>query len=157
VTSFAARARLAPLGLITGLDAVLPQFMPRLVSDLLGTSARRMLQAVADGETNQSGWAALADRRLRATLKQLCDSVRADLHPVYRRLVKLTLDESIANCRHSFYLLLAQCQYRINPRRAPRRNPAGGERHSQQKQRYSGERRGIRGPDFEQQTGEPPR
>jgi hypothetical protein len=38
-----------------------------LVSDLLGTSARRMLQALADGET--------------------------DLHPVYRRLVTLTLEE----------------------------------------------------------------
>ena len=38
-----------------------------LVSDLLGTSARRMLKALADGETSPSVLAALADQRLRAT------------------------------------------------------------------------------------------
>ena len=38
-----------------------------LVSDLLGASARRMLQALADGETNPATLAALADQRLRAT------------------------------------------------------------------------------------------
>src|SRR5216684_1987395 len=37
------------------------------VSDLLGASARRMLQAVADGETNPETLAGLASRRLRAT------------------------------------------------------------------------------------------
>ena len=38
-----------------------------LVSDLLGASARRMLAAIADGETNREILAALADRGLRAT------------------------------------------------------------------------------------------
>ena len=38
-----------------------------VVSDLLGTSARRMLQGLADGETEPSALAALADSRLRAT------------------------------------------------------------------------------------------
>src|SRR5438445_2243847 len=37
-----------------------------LVSDLLGLSARRMLQAIADGETDSAALAALADERLRA-------------------------------------------------------------------------------------------
>jgi transposase len=66
-----------------------------LVSDLLGASARRMLQALADGETNAATLAALASRRLRATPEQLADALGAcaDLHPVYRRLLKLTLDE----------------------------------------------------------------
>jgi transposase len=66
-----------------------------VVSDLLGTSARRMLHAVGDGETDPSTLAALADSRLRATPDQLRDAFGAcgDLHPVYRRLVKLTLDE----------------------------------------------------------------
>ena len=64
-----------------------------LVSDLLGTSARRMLQALADGETDPATLAALADQRLRATPDQLRNAFGAcaDLHPVYRRLVKLTL------------------------------------------------------------------
>ena len=66
-----------------------------VVSDLLGTSARRMLHAVGDGETDPTALAALADSRLRATPDQLRDAFGAcaDLHPVYRRLVKLTLDE----------------------------------------------------------------
>jgi transposase len=66
-----------------------------VVSDLLGTSARRMLQAVGEGETDPTALAALADQRLRATPEQLRDAFGAcaDLHPVYRRLVKLTLDE----------------------------------------------------------------
>jgi transposase len=66
-----------------------------LVSDLLGTSARRMLQALADGETNPATLAALADQRLRATALQLSDAFSASttLNPVYRRLLKLTLEE----------------------------------------------------------------
>jgi transposase len=66
-----------------------------LVSELLGPSARRMLQAVADGETSPATVAALASQRLRATPDQLCDalSARTDLHPVYRRLLHMALGE----------------------------------------------------------------
>jgi transposase len=66
-----------------------------LVSDLLGLSARRMLQAVADGETEPERLAALADRRLHATAEQLCDAFGAcgALNPVYRRLIHLALEE----------------------------------------------------------------
>ena len=66
-----------------------------LVSDLLGQSARRMLQALADGETNPASLAALGDRRLRATSEQLCDALGAcrNLHSVYRELLRLTLEE----------------------------------------------------------------
>jgi len=65
------------------------------VSDLLGVSARRMLRALADGETNPASLAALAYRRLRATPQQLCDALGAcmDLNPVYRRLLKMMLEE----------------------------------------------------------------
>ena len=45
-----------------------------VVSDLLGISARRMLQALADGETDPAALAALAAPRLRATPEQLCDA-----------------------------------------------------------------------------------
>jgi transposase len=41
-----------------------------LVSDLLGASARRMLHALADGETSPAALAALADQRLHATQQQ---------------------------------------------------------------------------------------
>ena len=66
-----------------------------LVSDLLGVSARRMLKALADGETNPAALAALADQKLRATPEQLCDALGActDLKPVYRRLLKMALEQ----------------------------------------------------------------
>jgi transposase len=65
------------------------------VSDLLGASARRMLKALADGETNPATLSALADRKLHATQEQLCDALGAcrDLNPVYRRLLKMMLEE----------------------------------------------------------------
>jgi len=66
-----------------------------LVADLLGASARRMLKALAEGETNPAALAALADERLRATPEQLCDALGActDLKPVYRRLLKMVLEQ----------------------------------------------------------------
>jgi transposase len=66
-----------------------------LVSDLLGASARRMLKALADGETNPAVLASLADKRLRATREQLSDALGAcaQLNPTYRRLVRMMLEE----------------------------------------------------------------
>jgi transposase len=66
-----------------------------LVADLLGPSARRMLRAVAEGETDPAAVVALASVRLRATPDQLRDALGActDLHPVYRRLLAMTLEE----------------------------------------------------------------
>ena len=66
-----------------------------LVTDLLGASARRMLKALAESETNPATLAALADQRLRATPEQLCDALGActDLKPVYRRLLKMVLEQ----------------------------------------------------------------
>src|SRR2546430_12205876 len=66
-----------------------------LVSDLLGVSARRMLKALGDGETNPAVLAAMADKKLRATPTQLCDALGActELNAVYRRLLKMTLEE----------------------------------------------------------------
>src|ERR1700686_20050 len=65
------------------------------VSDLLGVSARRMLKALADGETDPAVLADLADYRLRATPEQLRDALGgcAQLHDVYRRLLKMALEE----------------------------------------------------------------
>lgn len=66
-----------------------------LVSDLLGPSARRMLRAIATGDTDPRAVAALGSARLHATPDQLRDALGActDLHPVYRRLLAMTLDE----------------------------------------------------------------
>jgi len=66
-----------------------------LVSDLLGLSARRMLKALAKGETDPAAVAALADYRLRATREDLSDALGAcrELNPVYRRLLQAALEE----------------------------------------------------------------
>lgn len=54
-----------------------------------------MLKAIADGETDPVALAALADGRLRATPEQLRDAlgVCQELNPVYRRLIKMALEE----------------------------------------------------------------
>jgi transposase len=65
------------------------------VSDLLGVSARRMLKALAEGETDPGVLAAMADRGLRATPEQLREALgaSAQLSGVFRRLLKMALEE----------------------------------------------------------------
>jgi transposase len=80
------------------LEALLEEMhikLSSLVSDLLGPSARRMLQTIADGATDPTAVAALAHQRLRATPDTLADALGAcrDLPRVYRHLLQLTLDE----------------------------------------------------------------
>ena len=80
------------------LEALLEQAhlkLSSLVSDLLGVSPRRMLEALANGATDPGTLAALADHRLRATPEQLRDALEAcqELSPVYRRLLKMALEE----------------------------------------------------------------
>jgi transposase len=80
------------------LEALLEQAHIKLssfVSDLLGVSARRILKALADGETDPAVLAVMADCRLRATAEQLRDALGAcsQLNGVYRRLLKMALEE----------------------------------------------------------------
>ena len=72
------------------------------VADLIGPSARRMLRAIANGETDPGAVVALGSQRLHATPDQLRDALGActDLHPVYRRLLALMLDELDVIERH---------------------------------------------------------
>jgi transposase len=64
------------------------------VSDLLGWSGRRMLRALAEGETDPARIAALAAPELRATQQQLCDalSAAATLGELHRTILKLFLE-----------------------------------------------------------------
>jgi transposase len=80
------------------LEALLEQAHIKLssfVSDLLGVSARRMLKAIVEGETDPAALAALADHRLRATPAELRDALGAcsEMDAVFRRLIKMALDE----------------------------------------------------------------
>ena len=60
-----------------------------VVSDLLGVSARRILKALVEGETNPAVLAAMADKALRATPEALCDALGAgvQLSGVHRQLL----------------------------------------------------------------------
>lgn len=73
-----------------------PCLFSSLVSDLLGASARRMLKALTEGETDPAALAALADWRLRTKPEQLCDALGActDIKPLYRPLLQMALDGS---------------------------------------------------------------
>lgn len=86
------------VGFQNQLEALLEQMHVKLsgqVSNLLGVSGRRMLEALAEGATDPTAVAALADPGLRATQEQLCDALAAcvDLPPVYRRLLKMELEQ----------------------------------------------------------------
>jgi transposase len=88
----------AKVGFRNQLESLLEQAHIKLssfVSDLLGVSARRMLKALAEGETDPAALAALADCRLQATPEQLRDALGAcaQLNGVYRRLIKMALKE----------------------------------------------------------------
>jgi hypothetical protein len=68
-----------------------------LVSDLLGTSARRMLKALADGETNPA--ARCIGGLPLAPLRQNCATpwgAFTELDPVYRRLVKILREPQLS-------------------------------------------------------------
>ena len=64
------------------------------VSDLLGMSGRRMLQGLADGETDAAALAALAEPELKATPEQLADalSAAATLSGLHRQILGLFLE-----------------------------------------------------------------
>ncbi len=62
-----------------------------LVSDLLGASGRRILRALAEGETDPARLAALGDKRLRASQADLLDALSGPASPLHRQVLALYL------------------------------------------------------------------
>jgi transposase len=64
------------------------------VSDLLGLSSRRMLGALAAGQTDPAALAVLAEPELRATPEQLMDALRAaeTMSVLHRQILRLFLE-----------------------------------------------------------------
>jgi len=80
--------------LLNQLEALLEEARIKLssvTSDLLGVSGRRILKALADGETNPDRLAELGDDRLRCSQKELADALTGSVEPVHRDLLKLYL------------------------------------------------------------------
>ena len=64
-----------------------------VISDIMGLSGRKMIEAMIDGVRNPSRLAALADRRLKATPKQLYDALHGRLTDHHRFMLKLYLSQ----------------------------------------------------------------
>jgi len=63
------------------------------ISNLLGVSGRRMLEALAAGESDPRKLAALGDGRLRATPEQLAAALNGSMSEMQRLLLRQRLDE----------------------------------------------------------------
>ena len=93
-----------------------------MVSDLLGQSGRRMLEGIAEGKLGPAEIALLADRQLRATPEQLTDALSAvaELNPVYRKLLRHSLNElalldsQIADLEKEIAMLLGEHQEAVH-------------------------------------------
>jgi transposase len=64
-----------------------------VVSDLLGKSGRRMLEALLVGVTDPIALAALGDRRLQASQEQLTDALSGRLTDAHRLVLRLFLQQ----------------------------------------------------------------
>jgi transposase len=76
------------------LEALLEEAQIKLsgvISELLGQSGRRILQAIADGETDVAQLAELGDRRLQCSREELADALRGQVQPFHRKLLALQL------------------------------------------------------------------
>lgn len=76
------------------LEALLEEARIKLsgvISDLLGSSGRRILQALAEGETDPAKLAELGDDRLRSSKEELRDALTGSPEPVHLKLLKLYL------------------------------------------------------------------
>jgi transposase len=63
-----------------------------VISDLLGASGRRILRAVARGETNPEALADLGDRHLRCGHQALVDALTGAMNSLHRELLRQHLD-----------------------------------------------------------------
>jgi transposase len=64
-----------------------------VISDILGTSGRRMIEAMLEGESNPQVLAALADRRLKATPDELREALHGRLNQTHRFLLRTHLKQ----------------------------------------------------------------
>jgi transposase len=64
-----------------------------VISDILGVSGRRMIEAMIEGVRNPQKLAALADRRIKASPKELYDALHGRLTQHHRFLLRLHLGQ----------------------------------------------------------------
>jgi transposase len=77
------------------LEALLEEARIKLssvISDLLGVSGRRILQALSKGENDPAKLAALGDDRLQCSEQELADALNGSPEPIHLELLKLYLE-----------------------------------------------------------------
>jgi transposase len=77
------------------MEALLEEMQIKLssvVSELLGLSARRILRALAKGESDPVRLAELGDFRLRCSKEELADALRGEVAPMHRELLALFVE-----------------------------------------------------------------
>jgi len=63
-----------------------------VVTDLLGSSGLRILNALASGETDANNLASLGNDRLRCTKEQLVEALTGSSHPMHAHMLSLELE-----------------------------------------------------------------
>jgi len=77
------------------LEALLEETRIKLssvISELLGLSGRRILRALAEGESDPAELAKLGDFRLKCSTEELTDALRGQWQPLHRQMLKLFLE-----------------------------------------------------------------
>jgi transposase len=96
-----------------------------VISDVMGVSGRRMIEAMIDGVRNPRRLAELADRRLKATPKELYDALHGRVTAHHRFLLKLHLGQydvlaaSIDEIDGRIETQLADMDAEVRPGQAP--------------------------------------
>src|SRR5271169_654505 len=86
------------------LEALLEEMRIKLssvISELLGLSGRRILRALAEGESNPAELAKLGDFRLRCSKEELADALSGQCQPLHRQMLRLCLERLELLDRHS--------------------------------------------------------
>lgn len=63
-----------------------------VITDLLGSSGRRILKALSEGETNPVTLAALGDARLKCSQEELVDALTGSPEPLHLKVLKMFLE-----------------------------------------------------------------
>ena len=63
------------------------------ITDIMGVSGRRMVEAIIAGETNPAALADLADRRIKASRQELIEALRGRVSDHHRFMLRLHLDQ----------------------------------------------------------------
>lgn len=77
------------------LEALLEETQIKLssvISELLGLSGRRILRALAEGESDPAELANLGDFRLKCSKEELADALRGQWQPLHRQMLRLFLE-----------------------------------------------------------------